>query len=206
MDSALLIPIVVAIALVVIALGPLRQVRQREEHWGPLAEALGLQLQGGVLQGELQGLSVRMGLEMHKVGGEGLIQFCVVRAKAPGPLPRGFVAAPRRWTSGLGRLLADNLFASGDPALDEMYLFQCDEKDEGQAFVEDAQVQQSLRGVLGAGQVAFVEKGWVGIASMGLITDAEEARRKFEAVVRSAQGLAEARERRSLASPRATEE
>ncbi|MDC0712998.1 hypothetical protein POL68_31340 [Stigmatella sp. ncwal1] len=206
MDSALVILIVVAIALAVIVLGPLRQGQQREERWGALAEALGLQLQSGGLQGELQGLSVRMGMEMHTVGGEGLIQFCVVRAKAPGPLPRGFVAAPRRWTSGLSRRLADNLFASGDPALDEMYLFQSDEQDKGQAFVEDAQVQQALRGVLGSGQVAFVEKGWVGIASVGLITETEEARRKFEAVVRSAQSLADSQERRSLAQPRATEE
>ncbi|MDC0709119.1 hypothetical protein POL68_11655 [Stigmatella sp. ncwal1] len=155
-------------------------------------------LKGSVLAGEVEGVSVWMGMEMHEVGEEGFIQFCVVRAKVPGPLPRGFVAAPRRWTPEPRQMPAENLFSSGDPELDEMYLFQSDEQNEGRAFVQDAQVQQALRSVLGSGQVAFVEQGHAGIASVDGITGIEEAQRKFAAVAYAAQGLTESRGRVAL--------
>ncbi|WP_232293819.1 hypothetical protein [Stigmatella aurantiaca] len=150
-------------------------------------------LDGSVLAGEVEGVPVWMGMEMHQVGEEGFIQFCVVRAKVPGPLPRGFVAAPRRWAPGSGQEPANDLFSSGDPELDAMYLFQSDEQNEGRAFVRDAQVQHALRSVLRSGQVAFVEKGHAGIASVNAVTELEEAQRQFAVVACAAQGLTESR-------------
>jgi hypothetical protein len=145
--------------------------------------------EGGVLSGELDGIPVWMGMEMHEVAEEGFIQFCVVRAKVPGALPQGFVAAPRHWMAEPGQMPRGGHFSSGDPELDEMYFFQSAEQDEGRAFVQNAQVQQVLRSVLSSGRVAFVEQGHAGIASLGVITETEEADRQFAAVVRAAQGL-----------------
>jgi len=179
------------VALALAILVSLKGACQSDDACATSAGLLGEGLDGRVLSGELEGIPVWMGMEMHEVAEEGLIQFCVVRAKVPGPLPRGFVAAPRRWTPEPGPMPTGDLFSSGDPELDEMYLFQSEERDEGRAFVQDAQVQQALRSVLGSGQVAFVEQGHAGIASVGVITETEEAQRKFAAVVRAAQGLTE---------------
>ncbi|WP_225410592.1 hypothetical protein [Stigmatella hybrida] len=179
------------VALALAILVSLKGACQSDDACAASAGLLGEGLDGRVLSGELEGIPVWMGMEMHEVAEEGLIQFCVVRAKVPGPLPRGFVAAPRRWTPEPGPMPTGDLFSSGDPELDEMYLFQSEERDEGRAFVQDAQVQQALRSVLGSGQVAFVEQGHAGIASVGVITETEEAQRKFAAVVRAAQGLTE---------------
>ncbi|SEL59646.1 hypothetical protein SAMN05444354_10749 [Stigmatella aurantiaca] len=179
------------VALALAILVSLKGACQSDDACAANAGLLGEGLDGRVLSGELEGIPVWMGMEMHEVAEEGLIQFCVVRAKVPGPLPRGFVAAPRRWTPEPGPMPTGDLFSSGDPELDEMYLFQSEERDEGRAFVQDSQVQQALRSVLGSGQVAFVEQGHAGIASVGVITETEEAQRKFAAVVRAAQGLTE---------------
>lgn len=187
---------VIIVTLVTLALGILAALKrscQSDNACAANAGLLGEGLDGRVLSGELEGIPVWMGMEMHEVAEEGLIQFCVVRAKVPGPLPRGFVAAPRRWTPEPGPMPTGDLFSSGDPELDEVYLFQSEERDEGRAFVQDAQVQKALRSVLGSGQVAFVEQGHTGIASVGVITETGEAQRKFAAVVRAAQGLTECR-------------
>ncbi|WP_225410364.1 hypothetical protein [Stigmatella hybrida] len=199
MDVSLVILIVAAVAVAFLVFGPLRHVREREARWGGVAEQLGGKLQGGEVRGEHEGLSVRMGMEWHAEGSQGLGHFCVVRAKVPGPLPPGFVAAPRRWTSGVNRLLASNLFASGDPALDEMYVFQSDVKAQGQAFLQDSEVKEALRGLLGAGGVAFVEKGQTGFASLGSLSDTEEIQRRFALVGRAALRLAASPASRALA-------
>jgi hypothetical protein len=189
--------IVALVALAFVILVTLKGACQSEDAHAS-AGLLGEGLDGRVLSGELEGIPVWMGMEMHEVEEEGLIQFCVVRAKVPGPMPRGFVAAPRRWTAEPGPVPTGDLFSSGDPELDEVYLFQSEERDEGRAFVQDAQVQEALRSVLGSGQVAFVERGHAGIASVGVITEDAEAHRQFAAVVRAAQGLTESRMRMAV--------
>jgi hypothetical protein len=198
-DVGLIMLIVGAVAVAFLIFGPLRHVREREARGGGGADELGGQPQGGEVRGEHEGLSVRMGMEWHSEGSQGMGHFCVVRAKVPGPLPVGFVAAPRRWTSGVSRWLATNIVASGDPALDEMYVFQSDVKAQGQAFLQDAGVREALRGLLGAGWVAFVEKGHTAVASLGALSDEEEIQRRFGLVSRTALRLAESSASRALA-------
>jgi hypothetical protein len=164
--------------------------QKRHALWAKLAEQLELKHEGSVLLGELQGLSVHITLETRRTPG-GYDQFCVVRADVPGALPAGFVAAPRRWMSGLDRMLADNTFQASDPALQECYLFQSDQPQEGQALISQPEAQQALLELYSPKRVGYVEKRQVHVAYPGLVEDVEELRMALQEVVRTAHTLAQ---------------
>jgi hypothetical protein len=134
---------------------------------------------------------VRIAVETRR-NPDGYGQFCVVRADVPGALPAGFVAAPRRWTSGLDRMLAEHTFLASDPALQECYVFQSDQPQEGQALVAQPDVQRALLELYSPKRVGFVEKKRVHVAYAGLVEDVEELRMALKDVVQTALTLGEA--------------
>ena len=168
--------------------------QKRQALWAKLAGELGLKHEGSVLLGEYQGLAVRIAVETRR-NPDGYGQFCVVRAEVPGALPAGFVAAPRRWTSGLDRVLADNTFLASDPALRECYVFQSDVPQEGQALIARPEVQKALLELYSPQRVGFVEKRRVHIAYAGLVEDVEELRMALKEAVQTALTLSEAQAR-----------
>jgi len=165
--------------------------QKRQALWAKLAEQLGLKHEGSVLLGEYLGLSVRIGVETRR-NPDGYGQFCVVRAEVPGTLPVGFVAAPRRWTTGLDRMLAENTFEASDPALRECYILQSDVPQEGQALIARPEVQKALLELYSPKRVGFVEKKRVHVAYAGLVEDVEELRMALKDVVQTALTLGEA--------------
>ena len=190
MDTPLLvvaIVVILGVALFVVS----SESQKRQTLWATLAGQLGLTQQGSVLVGELEGVPVRIAVETRR-NPDGYGQFCVVRAAIPGALPAGFVAAPRRWTSGLDRMLADNTFPTSDPALKECYVFQSDAPQEGQALIEQPEVQKALLELYSPKRVGFVEKGGAHVAYAGLVEDVEEMRRALRDVVQTARTLAQA--------------
>lgn len=190
MDPAPLV-VVAIVAIVVVAIVLISvESQKRQALWAKLAEQLKLRQQGSVLLGELEGVAVRIFIQTrHNPDGYG--QFCVVRAQVPGALPAGFIAAPRRWTSGLDRMLADNTFPASDRALQECYVFQSDRPPEGQALVEQPEVQQALLALYSPKRVGFVEQSRTHVAYPGLVEDVEELRRALKDVVQTAHTLAQ---------------
>jgi hypothetical protein len=188
MDPA---PLVVLVLVAMAAIGIFWSVSQRQKRqdaWRTLADQLGMQLEGNTLQGEHEGLPVRIAMEMRQAW-HGYTQFCVVRVEVPGELPPGFVAAPRRWTSGLDRVLADNLFSVADPALTECYLFQSEQPQKAQALIGEPEVQKALLELYSPLRVGFVEKNRVHVAYESWLTNAEEARVALKDVVHAARTL-----------------
>ncbi|WP_224241146.1 hypothetical protein [Hyalangium gracile] len=194
MDPAPLI-VIAAVAIFSVAIFQVySQGQKRQSTWKTLAEQLGLTHEGSVIRGEYAGLRVRIAMETHR-NPDGYGQFCVVRAEVPAKLPEGFVAAPRRWTTGLDRMLADNTFTPTDPALKECYIFQSDRPQEGQALVEEPQAQQALLSLYNPKRVGFVEKNRAHVAYFGFSDDAQEIRGALEDVTKAARTLAAVRER-----------
>jgi hypothetical protein len=161
-----------------------------------LADQLGLRHEEGALHGEYEGFPIRIGMEMRHAAG-GYTQFCVVRTDVPGVLPPGFAAAPRLWTSGLDRMLTDNLLSVTDPALKECYLFQSEQPQKAQALIEEPAVQKALLELYSPLRVGFVEKNQVHVAYESWLTHAEEARGAMKDVVNAARTLAAAQARLS---------
>jgi hypothetical protein len=189
MDPAPFVVIAV-LAIAAFAIGNIvLQGQKRKEAWDQLAEQLGLRHEGGVLLGDLDDVPVRIAMEMHRKP-RGYTQFCVVSAAVPGTLPRGFVAAPRVWTSGLDRMLAENVVPSEDPALKECYVFQSDRPQECAALIAEPAVEKALLELYGSQRVGFVEKGRVHIAYPSFVSDVEEARSALRDVVHAARTLA----------------
>ncbi|HYI03151.1 hypothetical protein [Hyalangium sp.] len=194
MDPAPLV-VVAIIAVIGIALFFIASESQkRQASWGTLAELLGLNHEGSVLLGEYEGLPVRIGMETRR-NPYGYDQVCVVSAEVPGELPSGFVAAPRRWTTGLDRMLADNTFVPSDSALKECYILQSDRPQEGQVLVEQAEVQKALLELYSPKRVGFVEKHRTHVAYSGFMSDVEELRSALKDVVHTARTLAEVQAR-----------
>jgi hypothetical protein len=194
MDPA---PLVVLVIVAMAAIGifwSVSQSQKRQDAWRTLADQLGMQLEGNSLQGEYEGLPVQIAMEMRQAW-RGYTQFCVVRVEVPGELPPGLVAAPRRWTSGLDRMLADNLFSVADPALTECYLFQSDQPRKAQVLLEEPEVQKALLELYSPLRVGFVEKNRVHVAYESWITSAEEARGALKDVAHAARTLAAAQAR-----------
>jgi hypothetical protein len=194
MDPAPLVVIVILVIAVVGIFMFISQAQKRHADWSVLADQLGLRHEGNTLQGEYEGFSVRISMEMRRTPG-GYVQFCVVRAAVPGELPPGFVAAPRGWTSGLDRMLADNLFSVEDPALKECYLFQSDQPQKGQLLLKEPDVQKALLELYSPLRVGFVEKNRVHVAYESWLSSAEEARGALKDVVHAARTLAAAHAR-----------
>lgn len=194
MDPSPLVVIVIAAMAAIGIYWSVSQGQKRQDAWRTLADQLGMQLEGNTLQGEYEGLPIRIAMEMRQAW-RGYTQFCVVRAEVPGELPPGFVAAPRRWTSGLGRMLADNLFSVADPALTECYLFQSDQPQKAQLLIEAPEVQKALLELYSPLRVGFVEKNRVHVAYESWLTNAEEARAALKDVVHAARTLAAAHAR-----------
>lgn len=167
-----------------------RKAREREVLWTLLANQLGLRLQGKVIKGEYEGVPVRIAEESHGPDNEQR-QYCVVRALVPGGLPSRFVAAPRVWTSRMDRLLAQDSFKVGDAALDDYFVFQSGQPEEGKRFAGQAEGLRELIQLSQPEAVGFVEKGDVGIAQKPLLVTVAEAQRRLEAVTRTARALAE---------------
>jgi hypothetical protein len=177
-----------------------RKAREHEALWTVLAAQLGLRLQGKVIKGEYEGVPVRIAEESHGADGKGAL-FYVVRALVPGGLPSQFVAAPHRWTDRMDRLLARGSFKAGDAALDEYFVFQSEQPDEGKRFVEQA---EALRGLLQLSQsegIGFGEKGEVGIAQTSFLGSVAETRSRLEAVTRMARALAETQAQLTRTAP-----
>jgi hypothetical protein len=194
MDPA---PIVILVLLVLAAAGifwSVSQGQKRQAAWRTLADQLGLHQEGSTLHGEYEGAPVRIAMEMRRDTG-GYAQFCVVRTDVPGELPPGFVAAPRRWTSGLDRMLADNLLSVTEPALKECYLFQSDQPRTAQVLIDEPDVQKALLELYSPLRVGFVEKNQVHVAYASWLTNAEEARGAMKDVVNAARTLAAAQAR-----------
>jgi len=183
-------PVVVAIiAIIGVAIFAISsEGRKRKAVWAKLSEQLGLRRQGGVLVGEYEGVPVRIAMEM-KSNPDG--QFCVVRAEVPGTLPAGFVAAPRVWTTGLDRMLSPNLLPASDPALKECYVFQSNRPQEGQALIEQPEVQKTLLELFSPKRVGYVEENRTHVAYRGLVEDVEELRMALKDVVQTARTLAD---------------
>ncbi|HVG62069.1 MAG TPA: hypothetical protein VNA24_26130 [Hyalangium sp.] len=191
--SALVVIVIVAIA----AFGgfwALSQSQKRQAAWRTLADQLGLQQAGDTLHGDYEGLPVRIAMETRQAW-RGYTQFCVVRVEVPGELPPGFVAAPRSWTSGLDRVLADNLLSVTDSALKECYVFQSDQPQKGQVLIDEPEVQRALLELYSPLRVGFVEKNRVNVAYKSWLISAEEARGALKDVVHAAQTLAAAHAR-----------
>jgi hypothetical protein len=190
-------PLVVLVIVAMAAFGifwSLSQSQKRQAAWRTLGDQLELQQEGDTLHGEYEGVPVRIAMETRQAW-RGYTQLCVVRAEVPGELPPGFVAAPRRWTSGLDRVLADNLLSVADPALKECYLFQSDQPRKAQLLIEEPKVQQALLELYSPLRVGFVEKNRVHVAYKSWLTNAEEARGALKDVVHAARTLAAAQAR-----------
>lgn len=194
MDSTPLVVVAVIAILGVAIFSIVNQGQKRKALWEKLAGQLGLEQQGSVLLGEYKGVPVRISVETRR-NPNGYDQFCVVRADIPGALPAGFVAAPRRWTSGLDRMLADNTFQASDPALQECYVFQSDQPQQGQALIYEPEAQKALLELYSPKRVGFVEKNRVHVAYPGLVEDAEELRAALLDVTQTAHILAQAQAR-----------
>lgn len=173
--------------------------QKRKALWTRLSEQLGLECRGSVLLGEYKGLPVHIAVETRR-NPDGYGQFSVVRADVPAALPAGFVAAPRRWTSGLDRMLADNTFQASDPALQECYVFQSDQPQEGQALISEPEAQKALLELYSHKRVGFVEKNRIHVAYAGLMDDAEELRTALLDVTQTAQTLAQVQARLARSS------
>jgi hypothetical protein len=194
MDPASLVVVVILALAAVGAFWFVSQGQKRQAAWRTLADQLGLRHEGNTLHGEYEGFPVRIAMEMRRAS-RGYTQFCVVRADVPGELPPGFVAAPRRWTSGLDRMLADNLLSVADPALTECYLFQSDQPQKAQVLLEEPDVQKALLELYSPLRVGFVEKNRVHVAYESWLSNAEEARGALKDVVHAARTLAAAQPR-----------
>ncbi len=194
--TPIVVIVIVAIALVGIFMF-VSQGQQRQAAWNTLAEQLGLRQEGSTLQGEYDGLPVWIAMEMRNAPG-GYTQFCVVRTEVPGELPAGFVAAPRRWTTGLDRMLADNLLSVTDPAMKECYVIQSDQPQKGQALIDVPEVQKALLELYSPLRVGFVEKNRVHVAYEAWLSNVEEARGALRDVVQAARTLAAAQARLGL--------
>lgn len=194
MDPTPLVVVAVIAILGVAIFSIVSQGQKRKALWEKLAGQLGLEQQGSVLLGEYKGVPVRISVETRR-NPHGYDQFCVVRADIPGALPAGFVAAPRRWTSGLDRMLADNTFQASDPALQECYVFQSEQPQQGQALIYEPEAQKALLELYSPKRVGFVEKNRVHVAYPGLVEDAEELRAALRDVTQTAHTLARAQAR-----------
>ncbi|KFE68046.1 hypothetical protein [Hyalangium minutum] len=194
MDPTPLVVVAVIAILGVAIFSIVNQGQKRKALWEMLAGQLGLEHRGSVLLGEYQGVPVRIAVETRR-NPHGYDQLCVVRADIPGALPEGFVAAPRRWTSGLDRMLADNTFQASDPALQECYVFQSDQPQQGQALIYEPEAQKALLELYSPKRVGFVEKNRVHVAYTGLVEDAEELRAALLDVTQTAHTLARAQAR-----------
>jgi hypothetical protein len=188
-DMNLSPPVVIAIiAIIGVALVVIySEGQKRKAVWAKLSEQLGLRREGGVLVGEHEGVAVRIAMEM-KSNPDG--QFFVVRAEVPGTLPAGFVAAPRRWTTGLDRMLSPNILSAPDPALKECYVFQSDRAPEGQALIDQPEVQKALLELFSPKRVGYVEENRTHVAYAGLVEDVAEIRMALKDVVQTARTLA----------------
>ncbi|WNG33984.1 hypothetical protein F0U61_10300 [Archangium violaceum] len=173
--------------------------QKRTASWTAMAGPLGLTYEKGDLAGELDGLPVRIFRESGERMGDKRMNesVYVVQVEVPAKLPRGFVAAPRRWTSLSERLLSPNVFKAAEPVLDEAYIFQSDDVEPGQKLLQEPDVQQALCDLVNPDSVSFVRGRHVGLAYRNhtFVEDADKVRRNLMLLARTARALAQAQER-----------
>ncbi|MFL5357080.1 hypothetical protein [Archangium sp.] len=178
--------------------------RQRQESWAAMAEPLGLTYEDGALAGEVEGVPVRLYVERNNIMGQSQhrIVLYVMQAEVPGQLPSGFVAAPRKWTSWSDRVTAPNVFKTGEPAVDEAYIFQSYQTELGPKLLQDAEVLRALADLILPEASGFVQNNRVGLAykTAPLTEDTDKVRHNVKLLVRAAQALAEAQARHRLAA------
>lgn len=149
----------------------------------------------GEVTGEYHGVPVRLRREHRDVGRGEKEWRVVLSAEVPAPLPDGFVAAPRKWTGFLSRVLADNRIRAGDVALDDCLLFQSDRPQEGPWLLDAPEVREALRELFGPKAVGFVERRVVAVAWKDSPEDPEHLPRALDAVVHAVDVLRGASQR-----------
>jgi hypothetical protein len=169
---------------------PLRSA-WRARKWKALAEQLGLRHGTNTLQGEYQGLAVRVHTEFRDTGDE-WDAYCVVRATVPGELPPGFLAVPRAWAPAVARVPADKAVATDERALDKVLVFQADRPSQGARLLEVPEVREALLALGGRRRKGLVEKGDVAIAHESDLGDPKKLRDCLDAVAHAARVLAAA--------------
>jgi hypothetical protein len=169
-----------------------------------MAEPLGLTYENGALTGEVEGVPVRLYVERKNIMGQRQhrIVLYVMQAEVPDQLPSGFVAASRKWTSWSDRVTAPNVFKTGEPAVDEAYIFQSYQTELGPKLLQDAEVLRALADLILPEASGFVQNNRVGLAykTAPLIEDTDKVRHNLTLLVRAAQALAEAQVRLRLAA------
>jgi hypothetical protein len=144
--------------------------------------------------GEHQGWRMALGMHRHRMGGGKRRFFLTLRMPLEFELPRGFVAAPRKWESFIAPFF-DGMIKAGDARLDDRFFFQCDDPAQGRKFVDDLEVREALAHLGGGTAIGYIHENEVGIAFTGRAPDEAAVHPHAHALIATAMALHAARRR-----------